>query len=161
MNESTQQLQHKVTLERQYRDSILAWLHLARIYNRVAHEHTLVLNGHNLTSPQFDLLNRVGTEPGLSQQELASRLLVTKGNICGVADRLEKAGLITRHPDPDDRRSNQVFLTEEGRATLENAVPDVTAMVAEQLMTLDEEELRTLMKLLAKIDRSMRDSATP
>ena len=46
--------------------------------------------------PQCDVLTTLSEEEGVSQQELAKRLYVTKGNISGLLDRLESAGLVER-----------------------------------------------------------------
>ena len=47
------------------------------------------LDGHGLSIAQFDILATLGFRQGITQQELAERLLVTKGNICGMIDRME------------------------------------------------------------------------
>ncbi|HME85233.1 MAG TPA: MarR family transcriptional regulator, partial [Roseiarcus sp.] len=45
-----------------------------------------------ISIPQCDVLTTLSEEEGVSQQELAKRLYVTKGNISGLLDRLESAG---------------------------------------------------------------------
>src|SRR4051812_21975307 len=79
---------------------VLAWMRLARVYGKVQQRSARHLRPFGLTVAQFDVLAQVGAAAGLSQQELAERLLVTKGNVCGLLDRLERAGLVTRQPDP-------------------------------------------------------------
>jgi len=103
-----------VTINRPYRRSVLSWLHLVRIYQRVVHAEQTLLAQYGLTSSQFDVLSHIATAPGLNQQALAGRLLVTKGNVAGLLDRLECAGLVKRQPDPDDRRSHRLYLTPAG-----------------------------------------------
>jgi DNA-binding MarR family transcriptional regulator len=46
---------------------------------------------------------------------LSRYLMVTGGNVTGLTDQLEKEGLVKREPDPDDRRSFRVSLTDAGR----------------------------------------------
>src|SRR5881227_1180792 len=97
------------------RPGLLAWMHLLRVYNKM-HRHSMDhLDCYNLTTAQFDVLAQLSVAPGISQQELSDRLLVTKGNTCGLLDRLESQGLVARRPDPEDRRSHRLFLTEEGQ----------------------------------------------
>ena len=75
-----------------------------------------VFSRHGLTGPQFDVLATLHRGEGIMQQELAARMLVTKGNVTGVVDRMEALGWIERRPDPEDRRVNRLYLTEaEGR----------------------------------------------
>ena len=49
-----------------------------------------------LSVPQLDVLSTLTEAEGVSQQELATRLYVTKGNISGLLDRLADAGLVER-----------------------------------------------------------------
>ena len=52
---------------------------------------------------------------GITQQELAERLLVTKANVVGLIDRVSPAGWVERRADPEDRRVNRLYLTNAGR----------------------------------------------
>lgn len=146
-----------VAIHRSYRRSVLVWLHLVRVYQRVVHREQTLLAQYGLTTSQFDVLSHIATEPGLNQQALAGRLLVTKGNVAGLLDRLECAGLVKRQPDPDDRRSHRLYLTLTGRAAFESAAPALEAMLAQQLEGLDECDRAQLMGLLARWDRALRE----
>ncbi len=50
--------------------------------------------------------------------EIAARILVTSGTLTPMLDRLESAKFVRREPNPDDRRSVIVVLTEQGEAAL-------------------------------------------
>ena len=50
--------------------------------------------------------------------EIAARILVTSGTLTPMLDRLETAKFVRREPNPDDRRSVIVVLTEQGEAAL-------------------------------------------
>ena len=70
-----------------------------------------------VTDAQFNLLvilKDSGGE-GLSQQELSQHLIVTKSNVVGLVDRLERAGYLKREANSTDRRRNRIVLTPEGR----------------------------------------------
>ncbi|GAB4454783.1 MAG: hypothetical protein Kow00120_24530 [Anaerolineae bacterium] len=135
---------------------MLARLHLMRVNARIVQAETTLLLQYGLTPSQFYVLSRLVRHDGLSQQALADRLLVTKGNICGLIDRLEKLGLVKRLPDPGDRRSYRLQLTEAGRRAFEAAAPALEATVAHQMEALTDDELAALMGLLARLDRSLR-----
>src|SRR2546430_603222 len=92
---------------------LLAWLRLARIYQKVERAATGQLRPFGLSFAQFDVVAQVGAREGLTQQELAEALLVTKGNVCQLLAKLEAAGLVARRPDG---RANRLFLTDRGRA---------------------------------------------
>jgi DNA-binding MarR family transcriptional regulator len=62
--------------------------------------------------------------------DLARALLLTVGGTSKLVDRIERAGLIAREPDPDDRRASRVALTTAGRRKLTAAVKTYEAEVA-------------------------------
>lgn len=147
-----------VSIERERRTSVLTWLHLVRIHLKVSRGEHMLLACHGLTVPQFDVLSHLAAEPGLSQQALAGRLLVTKGNVAGLIDRLEAAGLVERCAHPEDRRAHQLYLTEAGRARFAAAAPELEARIDEQFAALDPDEQTTLLRLVGKLDRSLKGS---
>ena len=65
--------------------------------------------------PQCDILTTLTEQEGVSQQELAKRLDVTKGNISGLLDRLESAGFVERREAAADRRQYSIYLPHRGR----------------------------------------------
>ena len=87
----------------------------------------------------------------ITQSELAQRLLVTKGNVCGLIDRLEAAGLVVRRADPADRRANRLFLTPRGAALLAETLPTHLAIIQEILGGLRGSELQALRDQLERL----------
>lgn len=69
-----------------------------------------------LTDAQFNILMILKEQgsAGLSQQELSEHLIVTKSNVVGLIDRLERSGYVKRMSHPSDRRFNQIVLTSKG-----------------------------------------------
>jgi len=69
-----------------------------------------------LTDVQFNILMilKEHSSTGLSQQELSEHLIVTKSNVVGLIDRLERSGYVKRMSHPSDRRFNQIVLTPNG-----------------------------------------------
>lgn len=131
---------------------MVAWLRLLRVGQKIGRVLTEDMKRWDLNMAQFDTLARVGSSPGITQQELAESLLVTKGNVCQMLDRLERRGLLSRRPDG---RANRLFLTGEGRALFQEVVPAHEAVVATQFRSLSLEEQRDLMRLLGKLDRAL------
>lgn len=131
---------------------MVAWLRLLRVGQKVSRTLTEDLKRWDLNLAQFDVLARVGGAEGLTQQELAEALLVTKGNVCQMLDRLQKRGLLVRRPEG---RSNRLFLTDEGRRLFEEVVPSHQALVARQFSVLSPEEQSQLMRLLGRLDRAL------
>ncbi|MFG1295911.1 MULTISPECIES: MarR family winged helix-turn-helix transcriptional regulator [Xanthobacter] len=104
---------------------------------------------------EFDVLatlRRSGSPYALTPTELYEAAMISSGSMTNRIDRLEKAGLVARKPNPADRRGTLVALTADGLALIETAVD---AHVANQHaivagLTLEEQELlsRLLKKLL-------------
>ncbi|WP_119069719.1 MarR family winged helix-turn-helix transcriptional regulator [Aggregatilinea lenta] len=147
-------VQRKVA--RQYRTSILGWLHMVRVHSRISRGEQALLAEYGLTGAQFDVLSHLASEPGLNQQMLAGRLLVTKGNVAGLIDRLETAGFVERRDDPEDRRTHRLYLTPAGECAFDAAAPVLEAHIDSRLEVLNPAEQATLLVLLAKLDRALR-----
>jgi len=129
----------------------MTWLRLTRVQAKIEHHAIEDIRAHGMSYGQFDVLAHVGAAPGISQQQLADALLVTKGNTSQLLDKMEAAGLLERR---QEGRSNHVFLTAKGLEVYQRVVPEHEALIAEQLAALDEDEQRQLHHLLRKLDRA-------
>ena len=127
-----------------------------RVYQKVDRASAEHLRGWGFSVAQFDVLAHVGASEGMTQQELADSLLVTKGNVCQLVDKLEDRGLISRR---HEGRSNLLFLTDEGRRLFERIVPAHEALIAERFSIFTEREQTQLYELLRKFDRSLDQDA--
>jgi MarR family transcriptional regulator, organic hydroperoxide resistance regulator len=136
---------------------VRTWIQLVRTFSRMERRLEQVLERHGLSIPQFDILATLGFEQGITQQELAERLLVTKGNICGMIDRMEASGWVERRPDPVDRRVNRLFLTRQGKTRLGQTAPDEQVLVKRIMGTLEPAELQTLYQMLDRLDEATGD----
>lgn len=96
---------------------------LAKSQRKFYHHLRRELVQYNLTPPQFGVLVLLWEQDGLSQVEVGNILEVDRTTLTGIIDRLEKSGLVARKPDPDDRRSKLVYLTQAGREYEELVIP--------------------------------------
>lgn len=131
---------------------LLAWMRLARVFQKVDRAATESLRCRQLSPAQVDVLAKVGSAEGISQQELANALLVTKGNVCQLLDKMEASGLLERRPDG---RVNRLFLTDTGRQVHDDVVPNHDAMLADHFKSLTAQDQRELLRLLRQLDHSM------
>lgn len=109
---------------------------------------------HGITPPQWDVLQALAAAgpDGMMLSDLSQRLLVTCGNITGLVDRLEEAGLVERTDDPQDRRVVRARLTPQGREVHGEMRPEYRKRVAALLGNWDperQEELTTTLERLA------------
>jgi DNA-binding MarR family transcriptional regulator len=106
----------------------------------------------NLRPKHFAVLNAVALSDGASQQELGGRMGLDPSGLVGAIDELEGMGLVARRRDPADRRRNVVVLTADGTATLRRARRLVGDSARELLKPLTDDEVATLVALLAKVE---------
>lgn len=130
------------------------WVQMVRAFYRVHRRIVTVLAQADVTLPQFDVLATLRFSEGVTQQELAERLLVTKGNVCGVLDRLERLGWVERRPDPGDRRANRLHLTATGRRKVDAVLPRHDALVLDATRTLSDADVKSLRGLLERLEHA-------
>lgn len=106
---------------------------------------------HGLGPWEFDVLSalrRQGRPYQLSPGALLRATLVTSGTMTNRVDRLTEAGLVSRHPDPADKRGVLVQLTERGRAVADAALADLLDHERELLAGLGPAQRERLADLL-------------
>jgi len=135
-----------------FQPAILAWLRLYRIVQKIDRMQTVHLRNWGLNIAQFDVLAHVGAHKGITQQELADSLLVTKGNISQLLDRMEDLGLLSRN---QEKRNKILVLTEKGQELFDRVVPAHEKMIAEQLAVLSASEIAELRRILGKLDHAL------
>jgi DNA-binding MarR family transcriptional regulator len=84
-----------------------------------------VLAGHGITMWGYVVLNALQDTPESTQAALAERIGADKTRIIATLDALQAAGLITRDPDPADRRARVLSITPAGRRARESAQRDI------------------------------------
>jgi len=134
------------------RHSVLAWLRMWRVVQKVERAAVEHLRAHGLNYAQFDVLAHVGAAEGCKQKEVGASLLVTKGNVSHLVDHMERRGLISRR---QEGRTNRLYLTEEERQLFEEVVPAHEDLVHQQMSALPEEEQEQLHELVRELDRSL------
>jgi len=128
--------------------AIRVWFRLIRLQSRIQSTVADQLRVLDLSVPQCDVLTTLTEAEGISQQELAQRLYVTKGNISGLLDRLERAELVERRSTAGDRRQYAIYLTAAGRKTAEQAIALQHTLIAATLGRLSSTDLAAFESLL-------------
>ena len=106
-----------------------------------------------LTDVQFNILmilKQYGGE-GLSQQQLSEQLIVTKSNVVGLIDRLERADYVKRVSHRSDRRFNQIVLTPKGQKLEAKVENSYFKEVDKMMNALTASEKRGVIKAMETI----------
>lgn len=141
---------HPSTSNNEERLGLKLWFRITRIYNQSIRESNQHLKKWNLSAAQFDILVQVGSHERLSQQELANKLFVTKGNITQLLRKMEELGLIKRE---QEWKTKYLSLTEEGKEFFHEVVPKQELFQASQFANLNETEKQQLLDLLSKVQK--------
>ena len=108
----------------------------------------------DLTHGSYDVLaslRRAGPPYRLSPTQLYSSLMLSSGAMTNRIDQLERAGLVTRLPDPTDRRGVMVELTPRGWELVDTAVEAHVAVEQHLVSVLTAEEKDCLSAALRKL----------
>lgn len=138
---------------------VRSWLRLIDSTRLVESEIRYALRDKfDMTLPRFELmsaLNRV--REGLTMSELSQWLMVTKGNVTGIAERLSEDGYIERRPTPTDRRSFCVTLTPKGKQSVARMEAEYERILDQIFGDLGAEDDDALMGILARIKERIEE----
>jgi DNA-binding MarR family transcriptional regulator len=137
---------------------------LARVRAHLDGEIDGVLAAHGLSAPSFAVLvtlARVDDGGGVTQRRLMEELGLTSGTVSVRMDRLVRAGLVDRRPDPASARNTLISLTDAGRELFERVVPAHLDNERRLLRGLSDAERDALAGLLRKLLVEFEGSAPP
>ena len=106
---------------------------------------------------QFQLLARLADAAGpLTMTELADGVVYSRSGLTYQAGLLEKAGLITRAPSPDDERATLVTITDNGRALFDRVLPGHVQVTRLLFDPLTDDDLHHLGDIMTRVRDHMR-----
>jgi len=104
---------------------------------------------------QPQVLFKLGEAEGLTQSELAEKLELTAATLTNLLTRMEQSGLIARRTDEMDSRCSRIFLTDNGRNKLAQAVAQTQKMDAVAFAGFNLEEQEQLNDYLERIHQNL------
>lgn len=135
---------------------------VTRISKQLDKARKATFHEHGLDVWAFDVLSslrRAGDPCELSPSRLIDEMLVTSGTMTNRIDRLLDMGLVSRRPDPDDRRGVLVRLTSTGRDTVDAALTELLEQEAKLLADLTEAQRKRLAELLRILSHGFEDAS--
>ncbi len=129
------------------------WLNTVRSYQKISRKLAELLRPIDITTAQLDILaNLLRHSEGLTQKALVDRLLVTKGNVSGLLERLVGRGLVERRVNPSDARSKMVHLTDLGQTVATQAVTIHRQFVDNLMEVLSDREKEELAEVMSRVE---------
>ena len=131
---------------------------LMRLGTRMASIFDQKFSRFGLTQAQFRVLLAVwkSDEDGVAPSVLADRLLIERATVSVLTTRLVERGWLARRPG-ENRRTFLLSLTAEGKARLQEALPQATALADETLAGFGREELQGTLALLEHLEAHLRE----
>ncbi len=108
---------------------------------------------------QYHLLVLVAHAGGMSQRELATHLFIKPSTLAVMIGRLMRANLVQRKRDPEDRRILRIYVTNQGRTVIEEAISRFTRVEQETFVGFTEEELAQFTTYANRIRNNLRKAA--
>lgn len=115
------------------------------------------LGPFEISTSQWSVLRALSEHEGLSQVELADRMLVEKAALTAVLQSMETAGLIRRARNADDKRMINIYLTAKGRRLKEKALPMVARINDQATRGFSRAEVRQLEAMLERVLRNIQE----
>jgi len=108
-----------------------------------------------LTRAQWRALKRLHHEQGITQNELAEYLEMEPIAVGRVLDRLQKAGFVERHADPQDRRCWRLHLTKKAHAVVDD-MEDISAELLKQAQRgVSAADMKIVMDAFARMKNNL------
>ncbi len=113
--------------------------------------------GFDITPEHWAVLNCLWDDEGMSQTQIAERIVKDKTNLTRILDVMERKDLIVRRKHEDDRRSYRIFLTDRARAIRSELIGVAEAVGARAVRGLSTEEQQTVLRLMNAISDNLGD----
>ena len=109
----------------------------------------------DLSVPEWRVLAVIAESDGITQAEIALRTMMDKVTVSRAAIGLRHREWIASSPNPHDKRSHLLMLTQAGRESYEAIAPKALDLEQRLFAALDPEDLRVLTQTLRKIDTAL------
>lgn len=133
-----------------------SWIGVARACQLMQQAMTRAIADLDIKTPHLDILINLYRFDGISQQELARKLLVGRSNMSMLLPQLEKRGLIERRPDAKDKRILRLSLTGSGRDLTIQAMAIQTGLIERTLSRTPEDRCLQVAEAMEDIIRILQ-----
>lgn len=133
------------------------WIAVARASQLIHQKLGRALSPLDIKVPHLDILANLYRFEGISQQDLAHKLLVGRSNISMLLPQIEKRGLIVRRKDETDKRVLRLYLTEKGREVTLRALAIELELIEHSMSTTTIDECNFIGDVMGRMVQRMND----
>jgi len=127
------------------------WVAVGRVNQLVRKRLGDALAEHGMDLPNYDVLSAVYRFPGLTQTELADKLLVGRSNLSMLLPEMQTQGLLKREPDENDKRMRRVYLSAKGERQAKKGVKIQVMLIEHMMDSISEAECDAVGEMMRKV----------
>ena len=132
-------------------------LKLVRVSEALVKAADRFFGKYGVTAAQYDVLIILKySEKKLTQSDLGGHRVVSRSNITGIIDRLERLGLVKREGSPEDRRVKYISITKKGQDLIKRVEDKYFGNLKQVVWFLDERDKNGLVEILNGLERGLR-----
>lgn len=131
------------------------WLLVGRTNQKVHRALNQSLGELDLSLAQHEILLWIWQKPGVTQKQLAERLLVVKSNVSALLKKLEARGLVHRDCDPKDTRNKCLSLTAAGKQLVEQSFERQNRIIAAMAAEMSDDDLERVGAVMGRVGKAM------
>lgn len=124
---------------------------LGKAMRKILRYYDANLSEYKITPTQLFIFAALAEKDGHKFKDLAGRVNIEGPTLTGVLDRMERAGLVERREDPDDRRSLLIFFSDKGREMLPRVLLTAESIDDCIMKLIPDEEFRIFLKVIDRI----------
>jgi DNA-binding MarR family transcriptional regulator len=134
------------------------WISVAKINQQVKQALSEGLASVGLELHHYELIAAIYRFPGLTQQQLADKLLVGRSNLSMLLPDLERRSIVERKPDADDKRLRRLTLTAQGKEQAREGLAIQVRLIEHLMGALSEQECDAVGDMMRRIGTFLRET---
>jgi DNA-binding MarR family transcriptional regulator len=131
------------------------WLTVGRTNHKVHRALNQSIGELNLSLAQHEILLWIWQKPGITQKQLAEKLLVVKSNVSALIKKMEGRGLVQRNCDPRDTRNKCLTLTDAGERLVRQSYGRQKSVIDAMTSVMSDEELERTGEIMGRVGKAL------
>ena len=137
------------------------WLTVGQTNHKVHRALNQSLGELDLSLAQHEILLWIWQKPGITQKQLAERLLVVKSNVSALIKKLESRDLVHRDCDPSDTRNKCLSLTTAGKHLVEQSFERQNRIIKAMVAEMSDDDLERIGSIMGRVGKALDRILSP